>query len=46
MPNPVTVVAGFVGVAIVPEPPINVQFPEPAVGVLAAMVAVELTHTV
>ena len=29
-----------------PEPPINVQSPEPAVGVLAAIVALELTQTV
>lgn len=45
-PKPVIVVAGFVGVVIVPDPLIKVHNPEPAVGVLAAIVAAELTHTV
>jgi len=37
---------GLVGVEIVPLPPINVHTPVPAVGVLAAIVALELTQTV
>lgn len=45
-PKPVIVVAGLVGVVIVPDPPINVQSPAPAVGVFAAIVALELTQTV
>jgi hypothetical protein len=45
-PNPVIVVAGFVGVVIVPDPPIKVQRPVPAVGVLAAIIAFELIQTV
>lgn len=45
-PKPVIVVTGLVGVVIVPEPPIKVQSPVPAVGVLAAIVALELTQTV
>jgi hypothetical protein len=45
-PKPVIVVAGLVGVVIVPEPPIKVQSPEPAVVVLAAITAFELTQTV
>lgn len=45
-PNPVIVVAGLVGVVIVPDPPIKVQTPDPAVGVFAAIVAVELIQTV
>jgi hypothetical protein len=40
------VVAVFVGVVIVPDPPIKVQSPAPAVGVFAAIVAPELIHTV
>jgi hypothetical protein len=46
IPNPVITEVGLVGVAIVPEPPINVQTPEPAVGVFAAITALELTQTV
>ncbi len=45
-PKPVMVVTGLLGVVIVPAPLIKVQSPEPAVGVLAAIVALELTQTV
>ncbi len=45
-PKPVMVVTGLVGVVIVPAPLTKVQSPEPAVGVLAAIVALELTQTV
>ena len=38
-PIPVIVVAGEVGVVIVPVPLINVQSPVPIIGVFAAMVA-------
>ena len=45
-PNPVMVVFGKVGEVIVPLPPIKVHAPEPAVGVFAAITALELTQTV
>lgn len=45
-PKPVMVVTGLVGDVIVPDPPIKVQRPEPAVVVFAAIVAVELIQTV
>ena len=45
-PNPVITEVGLVGVEIVPAPPIKVQSPEPAVGVLAAITALEVTQTV
>lgn len=40
------VVIGLFGDVIVPEPPISVHKPLPAVVVFAAIVAVELTQTV
>lgn len=45
-PKPVIVVTGLLGVVIVPAPLIKVQSPVPAVGVLAVIVALELTQTV
>lgn len=45
-PNPVIREVGLFGETIVPLPPIKVHCPVPAVGVLAAIVAPELTQTV
>lgn len=45
-PNPVITEVGLFGETIVPLPPINVQIPVPAVGVLAAIVALDVTQTV
>mgnify|MGYP001592676019 CR=1 FL=1 len=45
-PNPVIVVAGLVGVLIVPLPESNVHTPVPTIGVLAAMIAPAVTQTV
>ena len=45
-PNPVMLVFGELGETIVPLPPIKVQAPVPAVGVFAAITALELTQTV
>lgn len=44
--NPVIVVVGLFGETIVPAPAITLQTPVPAVGVLAAIVADEVTQTV
>jgi hypothetical protein len=45
-PNPVIVVFGLFGEAIVPDPPTKLHTPVPAVGVLAVMTALDVTQTV
>ena len=45
-PNPVINELGLLGETIVPDPPISDHVPVPAVGVLAAIVALELMQTV
>ena len=45
-PSPVISEVGLLGETIVPDPPIKIHCPVPAVGVFAAIVAVELTQTV
>lgn len=45
-PKPVMVVVGLLGDVIVPAPPMSVHKPVPAVGLLAAIVAVDVTQTV